>query len=81
MDAVVGLSVLFLLGTLPCIRGLAGWAERHHGHFVLPPDDPEARIGGRALDGLLLVARSPYLIGITAVILIGSTAAAFISRE
>jgi len=81
VDAVVGLSMLFLLGTLPCIRGLASWAERRHGRFVLPPDDPEARIGGRALSGLLRVARSPYLIGITAVILIGSTAAAFMYNE
>ncbi len=81
IDAVVGLSMLFLLGTLPCIRGLARWAERRHGRFVLPADDPEARIGGRILSGLLLVARSPYLIGITAVILIGSTAAAFMYNE
>ena len=81
VDAVVGLSMLFLLGTLPCIRGLARWAEARHGRFVLPPDDPEARIGGRVLSGLLLVARSPYLLGITAVILIGSTAAAFMYNE
>ncbi len=81
VDAVVGLSMLFLLGTMPCIRGLARWAEARHGRFVLPPDDPEARIGGRVLSGLLLVARSPYLIGITAIILIGSTAAAFMYNE
>lgn len=81
VDAVVGMSMLFLLGTLPCIRGLARWAEARHGRFVLPPDDPDARIGGRVLSGLLLVARSPYLIGITAVILIGSTAAAFMYNE
>jgi ATP:ADP antiporter, AAA family len=81
VDAVVGLSMLLLLGTLPCIRGLARWAERRHGRFVLPPDDPGARIGGRVLSGFLLVARSPYLIGITAIILIGSTAAAFMYNE
>jgi AAA family ATP:ADP antiporter len=81
VDAVVGLSMLFLLGTLPCIRGLSRWAERRHGRFLLPPDDPEARIGGRVLSGLLLVARSPYLIGIAAVILISSTAAAFMYNE
>ena len=81
VDAVVGLSMLFLLGTMPCIRGLAHWAERRHGRFVLPPDDPDARIGGRVLSGLLLVARSPYLIGITAIILLGSTAAAFMYNE
>jgi len=81
VDAVVGLSMLFLLGTLPCIRGLARWAEARHGRFVLPPEDPDARIGGRVLSGLLLVARSPYLIGIAAIILLGSTAAAFMYNE
>jgi len=78
VDAVVGLSMLFLLGTLPCIRGLSRWAERRHGRFLL---DPQARIGGGVLTGLLLVARSPYLMGITAVILISSTAAAFMYNE
>ena len=68
VDAVVGLSMLLLLGTLPCIRGLTRWAEHRHGHFVLPKDDPEARIGGGALDGVRLVARSPYLLGIFAII-------------
>jgi ATP:ADP antiporter, AAA family len=81
VDAVVGLSMLFLLGTLPCIRGLAQWAERKHGRFVLPPDDPNARIGGRVLSGFLLVLRSPYLLGITAIIAIGSIAAAFMYNE
>ena len=46
VDAVVFLAMLLLLGTLPCIRGLAHWAEARHGRFVLPPGDPEARIGG-----------------------------------
>jgi ATP:ADP antiporter, AAA family len=81
VDAVVGLSVLFLLGTMPCIRGLARWAEARHGRFVLPPDDPEARIGGRVLSGFLLVARTPYLLGVTAIIAIGSIAAAFMYNE
>ncbi len=81
VDAVVGLSILFLLGTLPCIRGLARWAEARHGRFVLPPDDPNARIGGHVLSGLMPVVRSPYLIGITTIILIGSTAAAFMYNE
>ena len=81
VDAVVGLSMLFLLGTLPCIRGLARWAEARHGRFVLPVDDPEARIGGRVLSGFLIIVRSPYLLGITAIIAIGSIAAAFMYNE
>ena len=81
VDAVVGLSMLFLLGTLPCIRGLARWAEARHGRFVLPPEDPGARIGGGMLSGLLFVVRSRYLLGITTIIALGSIAGAFMYYE
>jgi AAA family ATP:ADP antiporter len=81
VDAVVFLAMLLLLGTLPCIHALARWAERRHGHFVLPPEDPEARIGGRMMAGMQLVARSPYLLGIFAIIGIGSVAGAFMYQE
>jgi AAA family ATP:ADP antiporter len=81
VDAVVGLSLMLLLGTLPCIRGLSRWADARHGHFVLPPDDPEARIGGGMLAGLLLVVRSPYLLGIFSIIAIGSIAGLFMYNE
>ncbi len=81
VDAIVGLSMLFLLGTLPCIRGLARWAEARHGHFMLPAGDPGARIGGAILAGFRLVARSRYLLGITTIIAIGSIAGAFMYYE
>jgi AAA family ATP:ADP antiporter len=81
VDAVVGIAMLLLLGTLPCIRGLARWAQARHGHFVLPPTDPEARIGGGALAGLLLVARSPYMLGIFAIIAIGSITGVLMYNE
>jgi AAA family ATP:ADP antiporter len=81
VDAVVFLAMLLLLGTLPCIRGLASWAEARHGHFVLPPTDPEARIGGGVLAGMRLVARSPCLLGIFAIIGIGSAAGVFMYQE
>ncbi len=81
VDAVVGLAMLLLLGTLPCIRGLARWAEAKHGHFVLPPEDPEARIGGGILSGFLIVARSPYLLGIFGIIALGSIAGVFMYNE
>jgi ATP:ADP antiporter, AAA family len=81
VDAVIGLSMLFLLGTLPCIRGIARWAEVRHGRFVLPAGDPGARIGGGVLAGFQLVARSRYLLGITAVIGIGSIVGAFMYYE
>jgi len=81
IDAVVGLSLLLLLGTLPCIRGLSRWAEMRHGHFMLPADDPGARIGGGALEGVRLVARSPYLLGIFSIIGFGSVAGTFMYFE
>ena len=81
IDAVVGLAMLLLLGTLPFIHGLANWAETRHGRFVLAPDDPASRIGGGMLSGFMLVVRSPYLLGIVAIIAIGSIAAAFMYNE
>jgi AAA family ATP:ADP antiporter len=81
VDAVVGLAMLLLLGTLPCIRGLVHWADKRHGRFVRPPDDPESRIGGGMLAGLRLVARSPYLLGIFGVIAIGSITGLFMYNE
>ncbi len=81
VDGVVFLAMLLLLGTLPCIRGLVGWAEAKHGRFVLPPDDPGSRIGGGILSGSRIVARSRYLLGIVAIIALGSIAAAFMYNE
>ncbi len=81
VDAVVGLAMLFLLGTLPCIHGLSNWAEARHGKFVLPLEDPHSRIGGGILSGFLLVVRSPYLLGIFALIALGSIAGVFMYNE
>jgi ATP:ADP antiporter, AAA family len=81
VDAVVALAMVLLLATLPCIRALARWAEARHGRFVLPPEDPESRIGGRTLAGLLLVARSPYLLRIFTIIAVGSVTGLFMYNE
>jgi AAA family ATP:ADP antiporter len=81
VDGVVGLSLLLLLATLPCIRGLARWAEERHGRFLLPPTDPGARIGGSAFAGMKLVAQSPYLLAVFAIIGIGSVAGTFMYIE
>ena len=81
VDAVVFVAMLLLLGTLPCIRALARWAETRHGRFALPPGDPDARIGGGILSGFMIVVRSPYLLGIVTIIALGSIAAAFMYSE
>jgi len=81
VDAVVFLAMLLLLGTLPCIRALAHWAEARHGRFVLPPGDPAGRIGGGIFSGFMIVVRSRYLLGIVTIIALGSIAAAFMYSE
>jgi len=81
VDGLVGLSMLLLLATLPCIHGLSRWAQVRHGHFVLPPTDPHARIGGSAMAGMVLVARSPYLLGVFAIIGLGSVTGTFMYFE
>lgn len=81
VDGLVGLAMLFLLATLPCIHGLSRWAEQRHGHFVLPATDPQARIGGSPLAGMALVARSPYLLAVFAIIGIGSMTGTFMYFE
>ena len=52
VDGVVFLAMLLLLGTLPCIRGLARWAEARHGRFVLPPGDPESLVNWEAVGAM-----------------------------
>ncbi len=81
VDGVVGVSLCLLLATLPCIRGLARWAEQRHGRFLLPPTDPQSRIGGSALAGMKLVAGSRYLQAVFAIIAIGSVAGTFMYFE
>lgn len=81
IDGLVGLSLLLLLATLPCIRGLARWAQQRHGHFMLPSTDPRARIGGSAMAGVGLVAKSPYLLGVFAIIALGSITGTFMYFE
>ncbi len=74
-------ATLMLLATIPCIQGLARWAEARHGHFILPPTDPDARIGGGAMAGFSLVMKSPYLLGVFAMIGVGSVAGTFMYFE
>jgi AAA family ATP:ADP antiporter len=58
------LSTGLLLCALVPVRRLLGWRERH-GSPEDPDDLPAARIGGSIWAGLTLVARSPYLLGVS----------------
>jgi AAA family ATP:ADP antiporter len=77
----VALATLLLLATIPCIQALGRWSHARHGD---PPEtavDGTSPIGGRALAGIALLFRSPYLLGIASIIVIGSVAGTFIYLE
>jgi ATP:ADP antiporter, AAA family len=59
------LSTGLLLCTLAAARYLLVW-RRRYGRPEDADDPPEARIGGSIWAGLLLILRSPYLLGIAA---------------
>jgi ATP:ADP antiporter, AAA family len=62
------LSGGFLALALVCIRALLRWARGREAVAASPP--PEVRIGGTTWSGLAAIARSPYLQGIVAYVLL-----------
>jgi AAA family ATP:ADP antiporter len=60
-------SCVFLLLALVCIRALLRWAR---GRSAEEPAQREIMIGGTTWSGLAAVARSPYLLGIVAYVLL-----------
>jgi AAA family ATP:ADP antiporter len=71
------LSAALLLATLLCVRFLLSWNDRHCGAAAIPRD----RIGGSIWAGLTLIARSPYLLAISAFVLLLTTASTFLYFE
>jgi AAA family ATP:ADP antiporter len=71
-------SAFLLLATLPCVRYLLSWHDRH-----CRPNAAERRdrIGGSIWAGLTLIARSPYLLAISAFVLLLTTASTFLYFE
>ena len=74
------LSTALLLGTLAAARYLFAWRERH-GSPEDKGEPPEERIGGSIWAGLLLILRSPYLLGISAFVLLLTTVSTFLYFE
>ena len=62
------LSTGLLLSTLIPARRVLAWRERH-GSPEDPHNPPATRIGGSIWAGLTLVARSPYLLGVSAFVI------------
>ncbi|HEV2079241.1 MAG TPA: MFS transporter [Allosphingosinicella sp.] len=74
------LSTALLLTTLIAARYLIGWRERH-GSPEDPENPPEARIGGSIWAGLTLIARSPYLLGISLFVILLTSVSTFLYLE
>jgi AAA family ATP:ADP antiporter len=72
------LSTALLLATLPCARWLMRWRDRNG---PIGPVPATQRIGGSIWGGLLLIARSPYLVAIAAFIILIATANTFLYFE
>lgn len=73
VEGLVLLSAGLLAATLLCIHWLLHWSEGQ-GAEAVHPGAADRRIGGGALAGLALVPRSPYLLGIAAVVALASIA-------
>jgi AAA family ATP:ADP antiporter len=78
---LVMLSMLLLLATIPCIRSLGHWSVERHGEKPGTAAESVAPIGGGALAGVTLVARTPYLLGIVVMLSLGAVAGTFMYLE
>jgi len=78
---LVLLAMFLLLGTIPCIRALGHWSVERHGELPGTAAESIEPIGGGALAGVTLVARSPYLLGVVLLIALGTTAGTFMYLE
>ena len=74
---LVLLAMILLLATIPCIRALGHWSVERHGELPGTAAESAEPIGGGALGGVTLVLRSPYLLGVVALIALGTTAGTF----
>jgi ATP:ADP antiporter, AAA family len=72
------LSAALLLSTLLCVRYLLAWHDRHGRAGQAPRRE---RIGGSVWDGVVLIARSPYLLAISGFVLLLTTASTFLYFE
>jgi len=74
------LSTVLLLGTLAAASYLFSW-RRRHGEADDANGPPETRIGGSIWAGLILTLRSPYLLGISAFVLLLTGVSTFLYLE
>jgi AAA family ATP:ADP antiporter len=72
------IAAVVLAGALLCIAHLRRWALSRRGDDEAARATDEAALGGRALGGVALVLRSPYLLGICLFVLLTTTLATFL---
>lgn len=73
------ISAGLLLVAIYCIRQLVAWHAAQTGHSDTPGRDvTEQPLGGSLLAGIRLVARSPYLLGIAALMVLFTMLATFL---
>jgi AAA family ATP:ADP antiporter len=75
------LSAVLLGASLGCVAWLLGWRTRRGAAADGEPDSPAQPMGGASWTGLLSVLRSPYLLGISAFVILLATASTFLYFE
>ena len=79
------LSAVLLGASLACVAWLLGWRTRHGAaQGVAPdrqPDSPGQPLGGPSWAGFVSLLRSPYLLGISAFVILLATASTFLYFE
>nr|WP_257022668.1 MFS transporter [Pigmentiphaga litoralis] len=75
------LSAMLLGASLACVAWLLGWRTRHGAAAQGEPDNPARPLGGSSWAGFVSVLRSPYLLGISAFVILLATASTFLYFE
>lgn len=71
-------SALLLSWAIICIKQLSDGSHRNESRDQTEPLEPEVPMGGGIWDGIKLVVRSPYLLGISLLMLLFTTLATFL---
>jgi AAA family ATP:ADP antiporter len=74
---LIVLACAFILGSAPCVGAARGVLRR----FSSRVPDGAIPVGGRALDDLARLARTPYLLGIAGLLIAGQMIGAFMYSE
>jgi AAA family ATP:ADP antiporter len=72
-------ACVFILGSAPCVTAARGVLRRCADGARVP--DGAIPVGGRALDDLARLARTPYLLGIAGLLIVGQMIGAFMYSE